>query len=723
MVSTIKFSEFVNGGDLSNDKITVGLDATATINTRFNNPWTFLADGTTGDRPTPAVAMYYRLRFNTTLEVYEYYDPTVALWVQLSGTGTGTVNPGTVNDIAFYAANGTAISPIASAANSVLVTNAGEVPSLSTTLPSGLSIPGAIITASTAALLAGSVVAAPLVGSDLTNKTYVDSLFASGVTSITGTTNQVIASSSTGAVTLSLPQDIALGSTPTFGGLTLTSIPLSATSGGTGQSTYVLGDTLYSSAANVLSKLSGNTTAVKQYLSQTGTGVVSAAPAWATVAGGDITGAALTKVDDTNVTMSLGGSPTTALLRATSMTLGWTGQLSVARGGTGLAAVTAHDLMIGNGTSALTLLAPSATSGIPLISQGAAADPAYGTAVVAGGGTGNTTFTAYSVICAGTTATGAFQNVSGVGTANQVLVSNGAGLLPTWQSVPGVVPAALTKTDDTNVTLTLGGTPATALLQATSLTLGWTGQLSLARGGTNASLTASNGGIFYSTATAGAILSGTATAGQMLQSGATAAPTWSTSTYPATNAVSTLLYASSANVMAALATANSAVLVTNSTGVPVWSSTMTNGQLIIGSTGATPTAATLTAGSGVSITNAAGSITIDATGSAMSWSTIAGTTQAAAVNNGYVSGNAAQTTVTLPATAAVGATVAVEGLGAAGWVLTANTGQTIKIGSSTTTSAGSLTSVAASDNVYVTCIVANTTWRVRTTNSAGLTIS
>lgn len=37
--------------------------------------------------------------------------------------------------------------------------------------------------------------------------------------------------------------------------------------------------------------------------------------------------------------------------------------------------------------------------------------------------------------------------------------------------------AALTKTDDTNVTLTLGGTPSTALLQATSLNLGWTGTL------------------------------------------------------------------------------------------------------------------------------------------------------------------------------------------------------------------------------------------------------
>ena len=44
-----------------------------------------------------------------------------------------------------------------------------------------------------------------------------------------------------------------------------------------------------------------------------------------------------------------------------------------------------------------------------------------------------------------------------------------------------ITPAALTKTDDTNVTLTLGGTPSTALLQAASLTLGWTGTLADAR--------------------------------------------------------------------------------------------------------------------------------------------------------------------------------------------------------------------------------------------------
>lgn len=78
---------------------------------------------------------------------------------------------------------------------------------------------------------------------------------------------------------------------------------------------------------------------------------------------GDIGGgAALTRVDDTNVTLVLGGAPTTALLAATSLTLGWTGTLAVARGGWGLATLTAHALYVGNGTSAPTALAVGATN-------------------------------------------------------------------------------------------------------------------------------------------------------------------------------------------------------------------------------------------------------------------------------------------------------------------------------------------------------------------------
>lgn len=96
--------------------------------------------------------------------------------------------------------------------------------------------------------------------------------------------------------------------------------------------------------------------------------------------------------------------------------------------------LTQHDVLVGGSSNAITSVAPSATSGVPLISQGASSDPAFGTAIVAGGGTGDTSFTSYSVICGGTTSTGALQNVSGVGTSGQVLTSNGAAALPTWQA-------------------------------------------------------------------------------------------------------------------------------------------------------------------------------------------------------------------------------------------------------------------------------------------------
>ncbi len=718
MVDTIKFSEFATGGDLSNDKITVGLGTGG--NTQYNNPWTFLAPGTTADRPAPSAAIQFRLRLNTDLNFYEYYNPDAGQWVELSGSGTGTVNPGLANDLAYYPLNGTAISPVPSQANSVLVTGGTSIPSLSTTLPIGITIPGATITGSTAALLSGSVAAVPVSGTDLTNKTYVDSLFSSGVTSITGTVDQVIASSPTGAVNLSLPQSIATTSTPIFLGFNdsndlsvlrfgtiasavnyflidnnstgnnpvlaargtdtnigqsflakgtglyrfitfATNIPISFFSGtddGSGnprhRTNFSFSDTAQTRTVTFqdadgtvayLSDVAGTVTSAtgtaNQVLvngtsgsAQTGaitltlpqsiattsavqfdsvqfnnnnaildsngnimfafspvassvnyftvfnratTTAVGSGPALvATGADADIpigiqskglgilrwssaatsnqlristgtsyqhlvsfnfpdtatstivtfqdasgtvaytsqlpTASALTKTDDTNVTLTLGGSPTVALLAATSLTLGWTGVLSGTRGGTG----------VNNGASTITL-------GGSLTTSGAFAS----------------TFT-----------------MSGITSVNFPT----SGTLATTSQIP--TGAALTKTDDTNVTLSLGGSPTTALVNAASLTLGWTGQLALTRGGTNASLTASNGGIIYSTASAMAVLAGTATAGQMLQSGASTTPAWSTTTYPATNAVNTLLYASSANVMAALATANSSVLVTSAGGVP-----------------------------------------------------------------------------------------------------------------------------------------------------------
>ena len=65
---------------------------------------------------------------------------------------------------------------------------------------------------------------------------------------------------------------------------------LPATNGGTGLNSYTLGDTIYSSAANTLLALAGNTTTTKKFLTQTGTGSASAAPAWGTISGSDVSG-------------------------------------------------------------------------------------------------------------------------------------------------------------------------------------------------------------------------------------------------------------------------------------------------------------------------------------------------------------------------------------------------------------------------------------------------
>lgn len=78
--------------------------------------------------------------------------------------------------------------------------------------------------------------------------------------------------------------------------------------------------------------------------------------------------------------------------------------------------------------------------------------------------------------------------------------------------------------------------------------------LPLSAGGTNANLTASNGGIFYSTGTAGAILSGTAVAGQILRSGSSSAPSWSTATYPATTVAGSMLASLTASTITATRT-------------------------------------------------------------------------------------------------------------------------------------------------------------------------
>lgn len=71
---------------------------------------------------------------------------------------------------------------------------------------------------------------------------------------------------------------------------------------------------------------------------------------------------------------------------------------------------------------------------------------------VADGGTGRSSHTAYAVLCGGTTTTAAQQSIASVGTSGQVLTSNGASALPTFQNpsgaasgIPGLSPDGVVK--------------------------------------------------------------------------------------------------------------------------------------------------------------------------------------------------------------------------------------------------------------------------------------
>ncbi len=69
-------------------------------------------------------------------------------------------------------------------------------------------------------------------------------------------------------------------------------------------------------------------------------------------------------------------------------------------------------------------------------------DPAQ----VALGGTGDSSLTAYAVLCGGTTSTGPVQSISSVGTSGQILTSSGAAALPTFTSASAVGSMVLLQT-------------------------------------------------------------------------------------------------------------------------------------------------------------------------------------------------------------------------------------------------------------------------------------
>lgn len=136
--------------------------------------------------------------------------------------------------------------------------------------------------------------------------------------------------------------------------------------------------------------------------------------------------------------------------------------------------------------------------------------------------------------------------------------------------------------------------------------------------------------------------------------------------------------------------------------------------------------ATLTAGTGISITPSANTITIGVTGpSAFTWNEVTGTSASMAVNNGYIANNAGLVTLTLPATAVVGDTIKVMYKGTGGWKIAQNSGQTIRFGNQNTTTGtgGSLQNSQVGDGIELVCITANTDWRNVVGSQGNITVT
>jgi len=115
------------------------------------------------------------------------------------------------------------------------------------------------------------------------------------------------------------------------------------------------------------------------------------------------------------------------------------GSITTAGGGATLTVelqnLTQYNLLVGNGTTTIFKIPPVATLGIPLISMGAGAFPDYGTAVVAGGGTGSTSFNVNGVVISGTGATSPLTALTL--TDGQVVIGS-TGLAPVAGTITGL---------------------------------------------------------------------------------------------------------------------------------------------------------------------------------------------------------------------------------------------------------------------------------------------
>ena len=188
---------------------------------------------------------------------------------------------------------------------------------------------------------------------------------------------------------------------PNLAASKITSGTLAVACGGTNIGSYTIGDILYASAATTLSKLTGNTTTTRKFLrSVATTNGTAVAPAWDTIASGDLPVATASAIGGVKIGTNIGvSSGTISVATATTSALG------VMKVGTGLS-VSSGTVSVAYGTKASTALQGNQT----LFTLNNAAKTASSTA--------------------------SFYAPTGAGTAGQVLVSAGGTNAPTWTDYP-----------------------------------------------------------------------------------------------------------------------------------------------------------------------------------------------------------------------------------------------------------------------------------------------
>ncbi len=472
--------------------------------------------------------------------------PFVPAWTTATYPGTTTINQ------ILYSSAANTVSGLATGNSSVLVTNGSGVPSLATDIPTAVTIGTKYIYRAE-----GTDIPVTDGGTGVSTLTTAYGLLAAGTTATgnvqtlaAGATTQILVGGGTGALPVwgtDLPTAVTIGTAYVYraGGT-----DVAVADGGTGVGTFTLNGILYgNSATSVLVTAAG--TAQGQLLT---CGATPFVPAWTTA----------TYPGTTTINQVLFSSAANTV--------------------TGLATGNSSILVTnGSGVPSLATDIPTAvTIGTKYIYR------AEGTDVpVTDGGTGVSTMTtAYGLLAAGITATGALQTLA-AGATTQILVGGGASALPVWGT-------------DLPTAVTIGGQYITRV--------GGT-DVTVADGGTGASTLALNG-VLYGNGTSAIGATAIGAAGQILKVGASPfVPAWTTLVLAeGTNTFNLALGTASLDI-AAGATLNIDTSLQNTTGagVLVWPAAGATLQIPTG--GGTLGSAAFTAATAYDVAGAAAAVT------------------------------------------------------------------------------------------------------------------